>query len=146
MKDSRKITKIQLSVEDPDKPLFIGLVSADPDYKLSLKLNRNLGLALKNDSPVIVDEKGEKETSFSRFIDSTGAPDTVYNLISNRSGKNFLIRQLTNVDYLFMIHDANRELSSDLLLTRLRGTDSVTAVFDIDFSTLKDRNLKYLPL
>jgi len=146
MKGSRKITRVQLSVNEQDKPLLFGLVSSDPDYKLSLKLNRNLGLSLKNDSPIVSGEKGTNETTFSSFIDLTKAPDLVFYLVSNRSGKNFLIRQLRNVDYLLLIHDPNHEQSEDMLSAKLRDTDSITAVFDIDFGKIRDKNLKYLPL
>jgi hypothetical protein len=143
MKGSQKITRIQLSIDDQDKPVIFGLVTTDPDYKLSLKLNKKLGILLKNEDPVMIDAAGS-EVTFSRFIDSSGAPDTVFYLVSNRTGKYFLLKQLRNIDFLFLIHDLNREQSPAGLLLKLRTIDSVTAVFDIDFGTLKDKNLNYL--
>lgn len=145
MKGSQKITIIPLHVDDQDKPLVFGLVTSDPDYKLSLKLNRKLGISLKNDNPVSAGNMERADTGFSRFSDSSGAPDILFYLLSNRSGKNFLLNKLKNIDYLFVIHDPNSEKSPANLISRLREVDSVNAVFEIDINTLKDKNLKFLP-
>jgi hypothetical protein len=142
---SRNITRIWLSVEEHEKPSVCGIVSSDPDYKLSLKINKRLGISLKNSLPVRAAVSGEEEPAFSKFTDSSAAPDTVFYLVSNRIGKSFLIRILKNIDYLFIVHSADAELSQETIISKLRDIDSVTAVFEIDLRTLKDKNLKYLP-
>jgi hypothetical protein len=144
MKGSRKVTKVRLSPGDQEKPGIYGLVSPDPDYKLSLKLNKDLGILLRNDKPVLINKGAGNEISFSRFTDNSGAPDTLFSLVANRTGTNFLLRQMKNIDFLLLIYDLNDEFPSAGLLTKLRSIDSVTAVFDIDLGTLKDKNLHLL--
>jgi hypothetical protein len=144
MKNLQKITRVHLPVSDQDLPVVIGLVSPDPDYKLSLKLNTKLNISLKNSDPVSIhDEKG-KTYFFSKFSDSTSVPDSFFQLISNRSGKNFLLKKLINIDYLFLIHDPLKTISREQIILEIRVIESITGVFNIDPKTLKDKNLKYL--
>ena len=144
MKGPQKITRVHLDVNDQDEPSVFGIVSADPDYKLTLKLNRKLHILLKAFDPVKIRDNEGKELIFSKFSDKKGAPDLVFDLFSNRSGKNFLVKKLKNIDFLFMVHDHEKNWQSEDLTTQLREIDNVTAVFNLDFKTLKDKNLKYL--
>lgn len=144
MKNSRKITKIHLPIRDQDFPIIIGIVSSDPDYKLSLKLNKKLTISLKNISPVELHDKDGNEFQFSKFSDTTGVPDSSFQLISNRSGKNFLLKKLKNIDHLLLLHDTGKKLDLDQIMSLIRGIDTVTGVFYFDFKTLKDKNLRYL--
>jgi len=142
MKNSQKITKIHLTVNDEDIPAVIGIVSADPDYRLSLKLNKKLSISLKNIDPVeFQDEKGDKLT-FSRFSDSLQAADSNFQLVSTRSGKNFLLKKLRNIDFLLLLSNSAKD--PEMIMSRLREIDSVTGVFNIEKKTLKDKNLKFL--
>ena len=70
MKNSQKITRIHLSVNDQDIPAIIGFVSPDPDYKLSLKLNSKLEISLKNVDPVTFQDEEGKTFQFSKFSSS----------------------------------------------------------------------------
>jgi len=144
MRNSHKITKIHLPVNDEDIPAVVGIVSADPDYRLSLKLNKKLSISLKNIDPIeCQDDKGDK-LAFSRFSDSSQAPDSNFQLVSNRSGKNFLLKKLRNIDFLLLLHNSAKDLNPEKLLSQLREIDSITGVFNIETKTLKDKNLKYL--
>jgi hypothetical protein len=144
MKGPKKITRVHLDVNDQDEPSVFGIVTADPDYKFTLKLNRKLHILLKAFGPVKIRDNEGKELIFSKFSDKKGAPELVFDLFSNRSGKYFLVKKLENVDFLFMVHDHERNWQSEDLTTQLREIDNVTAVFNLDFKTLKDKNLKYL--
>jgi hypothetical protein len=144
MKNSQKITRIRLPVSDHDLPVIIGLVSPDPDYKLSLKLNYKLNISLKNSDPVTIQEEEGKTYLFSKFSYSPSAPDSVLQLISNRTGKNFLLKKLINVDYLLLIHDPEKTFNKELIISEIREIESITGVFNIDLKTLKDKNIKYL--
>lgn len=48
MRNNQKITRVQLNIDQNEEVILIGIVSADPDYKLSLALNRKFGISLKN--------------------------------------------------------------------------------------------------
>ena len=144
MKNSQKITRIHLSLNDQDIPVILGLVSPDPDYKLSFRLNNKLNISLKNTDPVTIQDEEGKYFQFSKFSDSRLAPDLVFQLISNRMGKNYLLKKLTNIDYLLLIHDSEKNLRPENIISQIREIESITGVFNIDTKTLKDKNLKYL--
>jgi hypothetical protein len=144
MKSIQKITRVQLKISQKDEFILIGIVSAEPDYKLSLTLNKKFRISLKNISPVKITDDNGSELTFSRFSDSSGSPDIVFNLISNRSGKNFLLKKLKNVDYIFQVQDPDNENNINSITASLRETDTVTAVFRIDMNTIKDKNLLHL--
>lgn len=142
MKSNKKITKLQLKDTREDEFIILGLVSAEPDYKLSLIINNKLRTALKNIKPItITDDHGEQ--LFSRFSSPAGT-GMIYNLISNRSDKNFLLKKLKNVDYIFQVFDPENETSLENLNSALRETGAITAIFNLDQNSLKDKNLHYL--
>jgi len=144
MRNSQKITKIHLPVNDEDIPVVVGIVSADPDYRLSLKLNKKLSISLKTIDPVeLTNDKGENLV-FSRFSVSSRAPDSNFQLVSNRMGKNFLLKKLRNIDFLLLLNNSVKDLSPEKVMSLLREIDSITGVFNIETKTLKDKNLKYL--
>ena len=141
MKNPQKVTRVKLQIDQIDDFILLGLVSSEPDYKLSLILNKEFGISLKNNSPVILTTSTGSELLFSRFSDTSGAPDRIFNLVCNRSGKHFLIRKLKNVDYVFHIHDPDNKKSISQITSRLRELTVITAVFSIDFVSFKDKNL-----
>jgi len=144
MKNQQKIKRVHLSLNEKDESILIGIVSADPDYKLSLTLNKKLGILLKNNSPVEPEHFTDSELLFSRFTDMNRAPDIVISLVSNRSGKNFLLKKLKNIDYLLHLYDPENSWNTDQMITSLREITTITAVFNINIKSVKDKNLRYL--
>lgn len=144
MRTMSKIRKVRLKLNQSDEPVILGIVSAEPDYKLSLALNKNLGISLKNSSPVIPDELHGDEQNFSRFSYTSLSGALTCDLTSNRSGKNLLVSKLKNIDYFFHISDPDNELDMDRIISQIRETDCVTAVFSISTGSIKDKNLHHL--
>ena len=144
MKGSQKITKIQLSVSEQDEPSVFGIVTSDPDYKLSLKLNNKLKIFLKGSAPLEADSKKNEKLYFSKFSDLSDAPDSVFHLISNRSGKNFFLRDLKNIDYILVLYDPGSKYKIEQITAILREIETITAVFNIDRKALKNKSLVYL--
>ena len=144
MRSSPKITRVQLKINQNSESVLVGIVSAEPDYKLSLSINKKLKISLKNSNSIIVPGEPGTEVAFSRFSDMSAAHGPAYELISNRSEKNFLLRKLKNIDYIFQIHNSGNALAADRIISLLRGTESVTAVFYIDQKSLKDKFLHYI--
>lgn len=144
MSNSQRITRIRLSVDEQDLPVVFGIVTPDPDYKLSLKLNKKLTLSLRNTDPVEIQDDDGNGFIFSKFADASRAPDSGFHLVSNRSEKNFLLKKLKNIDYLLIIHDTSKSLKMEQIMMQIREIDSVTGVFNIDLKSLKDKNLKFL--
>lgn len=143
MKNVKKVTRLRLENNQTDEFIFLGLVSSEPDYKLSLLINKKLRISLKNLTPVTIPGGQETELHFSRFSAAENS-GLAYTIFSNRSGKEFLLKKLKNVDYIMIVHDPEREINSGKLASDIRETESVTAVFNIDPDSLKDKNFQYL--
>jgi hypothetical protein len=144
MKSRQKITRVQLeTVTSNDFSLF-GIVSAEPDYRLSLSINKVLKISLKNDSPVVIESQNKPGRLFSRFSYNSGRHEVSYHLISNKSEKDFFISKLKKIDYLFQVCSAENEADASLVAASLRSIDTVTAVFLFKTDEIKDKNLQYL--
>ena len=141
MKVTRKVTRVKLRIDQPDDFLLFGIVSSEPDYKLSLSLNKKFGISLKNSQPVKLPAEDGPELTFSRFSFAGASYGRTFSLISNRSDKNYLIRRLRNVDYLFYVHDPENEDDVNQITSRLREIHGITAVFNFEHGTIKDKNL-----
>lgn len=139
----QKIKRIQLNIDQNNESVILGIVSAEPDYKLSLALNKKFRISLKSISPVTLHENNS-ELTFSRFSDTTGSPYLIYDLISNRTGKNFFLKKLKNIDYIFQIFDPGNDADTNNIISALREIDCITAVFNIDLKAIKDKHLQYL--
>lgn len=145
MKNTQKITRVKLDIPGKDSTYHLfGLVSSEPDYKISLALNRKLCISLKNKSPLHISDDSGKELIFSRFTYTNLTDEIIYNLYSNRADKFFLLKKLKNIDYIFQIHYPYNNSDSTLTASLLRETESVNAVFNIDIGTFTDKNLQYL--
>lgn len=142
MKKTQKVTRLKLSIDQNSNYLLYGLVSAEPDYKLSLALNKKFRISLRNIQSINPD--GD-DGVFSKYSD-VGDPDKiVFNLISNRSGKKHLLNKLKNIDYLLqIILSDNEDIGPDDILSDLRQIENITAVFNIEVGKIKDKNLHYL--
>jgi len=144
MRSAPKIRRVKLKVGQKDDSVLLGIVTAEADYKISLALNRNLGISLKNRPPVILNDDTGNEILFSRFSDSSDSTNLSWDLISNRSGKNHLVRKLKNIDYILRIQDPDNVLNIEQAAAALRVLDCITALFTLDAATIKDKNLIHL--
>lgn len=146
MKSVPRITKVQLKVNPSDELSLIGIVSAEPDYKLSLAINRKLKIALKNNEPLKINDDG-LEFSFSRFTYHDEDSELTCNLISNRSGMNVLLKTIKNVDFILQIHHPEAgSMEASRLFNSIRDIQGVTAVFNLQTNSMKDKNIRYLTL
>jgi hypothetical protein len=144
MKNGAKIKRLQLKDSQSGNSAIIGIVSSEPDYKLSLAINRKLKISLKNDSPVMISKKPGNDMAFSRFSDSATTPHLCFDLISNRSGKNFLIKEFKNIDFIFQVHNQEDDDSIKIIAATLKNVECVTAIFRFDYASIKDKNLQYI--
>jgi hypothetical protein len=144
MGTSSKIRKVQLKISSHFESVLLGLVSTEPDYKLSLSINKKLRISLKNSTPVIVPGEAGTELTFSRFTDSAASPHLVYELTSNRAGKNLLLKKLKNIDFIFQLNNPQNGAETEATISKLRETDTISAVFKLDPETMRDKNLHYL--
>lgn len=144
MKSTQKVTRVKLNIEQNNEYILLGLVSAEPDYKLSLTLNKKFRISLKNIGPLKLPGDARSELVFSRFSNNDDPEDLIFSLISNRTGKYFLLNKLKNIDYLLQIQVPEKEVNLNRITSALREIDTITAVFNIDLNIIKDKNLHYL--
>jgi hypothetical protein len=144
MKTTQKVKRVQLEVYREIKSKLIGIVSAEPDYRLSLALNRKLKIGLRHVTPLTVSNGTGGGMAFSRFSYSTEYHDVTFELVSNRQGKDFLLKSFKNVDYILSVNDPEDETRVEQVIKNLRETESITAVFSININEIKDRNLQLL--
>lgn len=141
MKKTGKITKVRLEIEQKNDFSLLGLVSSEPDYRLSLAINKSLSVSLRNATPVVSTGEGGEKLTFSRFSDRGGDERLSVSLVSNRSGNAYLVKKLKNIDFILHIHDPQAETDFSAIAARLRELPAITGVFSIDPSSVKDRNL-----
>lgn len=144
MKSTQKVTRVKLNIEQNNYYILLGLVSAEADYKLSLTLNKKFGIFLKNIPSLRLTGNNKTEVIFSRYSNNADNEDLIIDLISNRSGKNYLLNKLKNIDYLLQIQNSEKEVDVNNITSSLREIDTITAVFNIGINTIKDKNLHYL--
>jgi hypothetical protein len=144
MKNRQKIIRVQLDADTGEDYLLLGVVSSEPDYKLSLAINRKMNLSLKHMTPVeVTDEKGSI-SHFSRFSDHSGKSGITFNLFSNKSDGELLLRKLNKIDYILQVYSPENDYDTEYITSSLRNIEAVTAVFTLEPGEIKDKNLQYL--
>jgi hypothetical protein len=143
MKASQKVRRVQLKINQNDEPVLIGIVSSEPDYKISLALNKKLKISLKQAPSLHLKNSSGQELIFSRFSDSSSS-GIIFDLISNRFGKTHLIKKLKNIDFIFHIHNHDNNDDTEYYISLLRDTEFITAVFNLDSRVIKDKNLQFV--
>jgi hypothetical protein len=130
------ITRLSIG-SDKNAPFsFLGIVASEPDYTISLRINKKTGIALRHSDEEIIAVSGNERISFSLFI----TPDSNNALVSNRSEKKFLINKLNKIDFLFISRPSSNSTTGDLAKI-IRSIEGVTAVFILNSAEVKDKNL-----
>jgi hypothetical protein len=142
MSTGGKITRHTIPEEERQEFFFLGVVSAEPDYRLSVLINRHLGTDLRKCDEEIAAQTDSGKPSFSRF--TTVPPEL--SLVSNRSEGHILLRKLKNIDYFLLFCGQTEMQKTEKLATTLREIPEITAVFVLDSRKITDRNLLLLVL
>ena len=131
MRSPQKKTRHRLRVETDDPEHYLGIASAEADYRISLVLNTELGLNLKSKTPVIkfIDNK---EISFSRFTSASRYNETIYDLISNESEKEKLFPRIPSIDFILRIRNLPSADPLENIVSRLRQVREITGVFMLE--------------
>jgi len=144
MKTRQKVHKIKLEISSFDGSILFGIVTAEPDYKLSLILNNKLEIALKNYDTLAVKSPANKDVFFPRYSYSSESGDYTATLVTNRKGSFYLVNKLKNIDYLLLIQSPFDEPEDPSILKKLREIPSVTAALIIDPHMINDRNMHHI--
>ncbi|MGE5347919.1 MAG: IPExxxVDY family protein [Actinomycetota bacterium] len=142
MTREKKITRHTIERGEPKPFHFLGVVSSESDYRLSVMINRHLGTTLRKSEEEIIVNTPSGTHAFSKFIPR----DQAFTLISNRSNGNLLLRKLKNIDFLLLPGGNHARKEADELAATLRSMPEITAVFIFDSSEISDRNLLLIAL
>jgi len=146
MKPPGRKVKHKLFLKEELNDRFIGLVSSEADYKVSLLLNKKLNINLKSNSPIEIPGSKGSETLFSRFTSNSKFNDLTIDLISNRSGNEFLTRKYPNLDYVLKLKGNKISDSINEVVSKIRSIDGVIAVFILeDKLQLEENILEVIP-
>ncbi|MDZ7740046.1 MAG: IPExxxVDY family protein [Bacteroidales bacterium] len=137
MKSLEKKIRHKLRVDTDDSDRYFGIVSTEADYRISLIMNRELGLKLKNSDPV-TKSTDKKEIQFSKFTSVSDYSDISWDLISNNSGREKLFSKLPALDYILIIKGVEDDETGHKLTHSVRNIKEITAVFVLD----KNRQLE----
>ena len=142
MSRDKKITRHTIGSGDPQPFIFLGVVSSEPDYRLSVMINIHLGSDLRKCSDDITLSASSGTLAFSRFTPGNLA----FALVSNRNGAAVLIRKLKNIDFLIIpgTGEKNDRKEAERMASLLREIPEITAVFLFDSRDINDRNLALL--
>lgn len=140
MKPPVKKTKHKLLVDTEEEWYFIGLVSAEADYRTSIILNKHLNISLKNNNSIIIRIKN-RETNFSRFSSESKYSELSYDLISNKSKHEHLLPKFPNLDFILRISGVHDHDIVNEVVSKIRDTKEITGVFILDKEILMDYNI-----
>ena len=135
-----KIKRVHLNLDEELNFSAYGIVSSEPDYKISLLLNNLLGTSLRSADPVKYEVSDRRYINFSRFNDLTQLPSSWISVVSNRSDNYPLIRKFPNIDFIVLQFDELTPEGDSMLFNLLKSSAFISAAFVID-KTSFDKNL-----
>lgn len=142
MNREKKITRHIIPNEDLPQFLFLGIVSSEPDYRLSVMINRHLGAGLRKCDNDVTAMTESGENHFSCFVSKMPA----FSLVSNHCEGSILLRKLRKIDFFLIISGAPDEKRAENLANSIREIPEVTAVFIFNSRKVNDRNASLLSL
>ena len=142
MSPLKKISRHTIASGEMPAFSFLGLVSAEPDYRLSVLLNKHLGTDLRKCREDITSITETGKHSFSCFR-SDPPP---FSLVSNHGEGNILIRKLKKIDFLFVSGGPPDREKAESLAVIVRTIPGITAVFVFESSEISDRNISLIAL
>ncbi|MBU0487180.1 MAG: IPExxxVDY family protein [Bacteroidetes bacterium] len=116
---------------------MIGISCHQRDYRMCWLLNNVLGSALVRDEDFEIHGKRGITRKFPMFSCQVEEDHVSYHLLANRSTDGFLMPELKNLDYLFLVRGPYREEDVDELEQRIRKAINVSSAFRIDPAEIK---------
>lgn len=142
MNRGKKITRHIIPAVDVPHFLFLGIVSAEPDYRISVMLNRRLGAGLRKCDKDVTTVAESGEHRFSCFVSETPA----VTLVSNHGEGGILLHKLRKIDFFLVIAGAPDQNRAEGLAKSVREIPGVTAVFIFSSRSVNDRNVSLLAI
>ena len=136
-----KTEKLHISFDDFFDFKLLGISCAEKDYRLCWALNQHLGIDMVRLSNEGMPSR-EHLVDFPFFEFNDEEQGRIYRLLSNRFETRILMKELKNIDYLFLIQgeDINLQEITELI----GGIEFVFLATEIEIDKLKEKDLLYL--
>ncbi len=128
----KKVTRVQLNLTPDHVITLYGIVSTEPDYKISMEFNRTLDISLKSVPPVAIEQADMTVITFPRFSDVSDLPDSWISILRNKSGNHPLLRKFPNFDYIAAAYTESNKYTPEEFAAKLRSVKHISGVFLID--------------
>ncbi|MBN2350593.1 MAG: IPExxxVDY family protein [Bacteroidales bacterium] len=117
---------------------LIGIVTAENDYRCSWIINQNLKTNfMRSDNLVVLGNKNSEKQEFSLYTFEDEEKILKLVLIANRCENGYLLPELKNIDFLLQIYGEMPENYISSIISDLRNTPSINAVFLLEPGKLK---------
>mgnify|MGYP003564690627 CR=1 FL=1 len=135
----------KLNVTASSDSSVIGISSHENDYRLSWAINNQLGYRFSRaDNLELYNDRISESQVFSVYSYSEEEYEIKYYLVSNTSQNGFLLPELRNVDYIFLVQGEISQREFDSVLDQLKKIEIINLAFEI--SNLSPKSMEKLTL
>jgi len=140
---AKKTHKLDYSPDYDFKVL--GLISDEKDYKLIWNINNSMKWQLeRKEDYQFFDQKNQQTLLFPLFSYSNECSYISYKVLVNKYESFYFIDELKHIDYLMIIIDESGTENMSQLVNKLKKTEGIRGVFQIDLSSLRNREFLIL--
>ncbi len=132
------MAKFSLDIEVDYDFKLIAISSNHKTHTVSWVINKALELSLSlSDTHVLKSNKAE--VSFKKYNSSKGG--FYFTLLRNKNQNHRLLPELSTVDYLLKFYDDESPFSDEEIVTKLRKSKEIQAVYSLDVNRLKSKQV-----
>ena len=130
------MSKYRLEWEDEEDFIALGISSHQKDYRIAWEINKALHCELSRVSDYI-GLVGKKSSSHAYFRWDEAGDHYSYFLIGNRGTESYLLPELKQADYVFIIQGMTDLLDIDQIKSAIKNCKTVLTAFEIDRNMAK---------
>lgn len=128
---------IKINIGDQFGFILIAIVTTEPIYRLSWLINQEININLSDFKPAqVLNKQTSMIQSFTRFVCDDNN-NGFYELIQNKAGNSFLIKEQKHVDYFLKI--SGSFIGEQDVVDRLKTIPNISLVASVDANTLKSK-------
>lgn len=118
---------------------FIGISSCEKDYRVSLEINKHLGINLKQDNKNLTNHFNDDVVSIFSYFDEEN--EVLFLQISNKTDAGLISSRYKNIDYFFIV-SPNYSKNIDQIKTLLKSGKIITGSYTLKTDSKLKKVLK----
>ncbi len=134
------VKKLSLDIDYTAEFSFIGISCHLKDYRLSFFINQECGLNLRRIEDFMQEDEQKQSITYPLFYYKCPETNNNFCLISNHHSEKKLIPALKQFDYFLLIQNNLPPNKKKNLISNLKKIKNLLAVYEIEFSKLKNIN------